>query len=251
MSESIERSIVIRARVATVWRFFSDSEWFARWWGEGSMIEAKVGAAVKIRYPGGSTVSGEVLAVEAPHAIVFSYGYDDPSKPLRPGESTVHVSLREHPLGTLVELRHELQSRELADMHVPGWRYQLSVFAKVVHAQQHEGREAIVDAWFQAWNASEAEARSDALERAVVDDVAFADDFAYLRGRDELLGQLAAVAMHMPGVALARVGKLRYAQGTALCEFAARRGEQVVMSGTNVFEFAADGRIARVTGISS
>jgi uncharacterized protein YndB with AHSA1/START domain len=249
MHESIERSIVIRARISTVWRFFSDSEAFARWWGEGSTIAAQVGGAVKIRYPGGSAVSGEVLAIEPPHAIVFTYGYDDPGKPLRPGESTVHVKLSEHPLGTLVELRHELPSRELANMHVPGWRYQLSVFAKLVHAQQHEDRDAIVDAWFSAWNASDAATRSEALERAVTDDVAFADEFAYLRGRDELLGQLAALGIHMPGVTLARVGKLRYAQGTALCDFAARRGEQQVMSGTNVFEFGSDGRIARVTGI--
>jgi uncharacterized protein YndB with AHSA1/START domain len=249
MSESIERNIVIRAQLATVWRFFSDSDWFARWWGEGSMIEAKVGGVVKICYPGGTTVSGEVLALEVPHAIVFSYGYDDPSKPLRPGESTVHVKLREHPLGTLVELRHELPNRELADMHVPGWRYQLSLFAKVVHAQQHERREAIVDAWFAAWNATDGESRSEALRSAVIDDIEFADNFAYLRGRDELLGQLAAVAVHMPGVTLARVGGLRYAQGTALCDFAARHGEQVVMSGTNVFEFAADGRVARAVGI--
>lgn len=249
MNESIERNIVIRARLTTVWSFFSDSERFARWWGEGSVIEAKIGGAVKICYPGGATVSGEVLAIEAPHAIVFSYGYDDPNKPLRPGESTVRVKLSEHPLGTLVELRHELPSRELADMHVPGWRYQLSVFAKVAHALQHEGREAIVDAWFAAWNGSDDESRARDLTRAAVDEVEFADNFAYLRGRDELLGQLAALAVHMPGVTLARVGALRYAQGTALCDFEARRGEQMMMSGTNVFEFAPDGRVARVVGI--
>jgi uncharacterized protein YndB with AHSA1/START domain len=249
MSESIERSIVIRAQPTTVWRFFSDAEQFARWWGAGSTIAAHVGGAVVICYPGGSTASGEVLAIEPLRSIVFSFGYDDPSKPLRPGQSQVHVTLHEHPSGTRLELRHVLPSRELVDQHVPGWYYQLAIFAKLVHAEQHGEREAIVDAWFSAWNAGDAEARASALDRAVVEAIEFSDGFAYLRGRDELLGHLAAIARHMPGIALVRVGALRYAQATALVDWQARRGNEVVMAGTNVFELGSDGRIARAVGI--
>lgn len=249
MSESIERSIVIRAQPATVWRFFSNAEHFARWWGEGSTIAAQVGGAVKIRYPNGSTASGEVLAIEPLRSIVFSFGYDDPSKPLRPGQSQVHVTLHEHPTGTRVELRHELSSRELVDMHVPGWHYQLAIFAKLVHAEQHAEREPIIDAWFAAWNAGDPEVRTSAIARAVIDDIEFVDGFAYVLGRDELLAHLGALARHMPGIALVRVGAPRYAQGTALVDWQARRDEAVVMAGTNVFELGADGRIARAVGI--
>jgi uncharacterized protein YndB with AHSA1/START domain len=249
MSESIERSVVIRAKPTTVWRFFSETELFARWWGEGSTIAAQVGGPVVIRYPGGSTASGEVLTLDPPRSIVFSFGYDDPSKPLRPGQSRVHVTLHEHPLGTRVELHHELPGRDLVDMHLPGWRYQLAIFAKLVHAEQHGEREAIIDAWFSAWNAEDAEARASAIERAVGDAIEFTDGFAYLRGRDELLDHLVALARHMPGIALVRVGPLRYAQATALVDWQARRGEAIVMAGTNVFELGADGRIARAVGI--
>jgi uncharacterized protein YndB with AHSA1/START domain len=251
MIELIERSIVIRAQRSTVWRFFCDAERFASWWGPGSHIDARIGGAVRICYPGGSTASGEVLAIDPPNSIVFSFGYDDPSKPLRQGASQVHVSLHEHPLGTRLELRHELPTRELADQHVPGWRYQLAIFAKLAHAQQHGEREQVVDAWFAAWNASDRDAREQALLRAVDDAVEFADGFAHLRGRDELLDHLAGIAMHMPGVTLARAGGLRYAQGTALVDWQARRDGTVLMAGTNVFELGADGRIARAVGISA
>jgi uncharacterized protein YndB with AHSA1/START domain len=251
MIEPINRSIVIRAQRSTVWRFLCDAERFASWWGPGSHIEARIGGAVRICYPGGSTASGEVLAIDPPNSIVFSFGYDDPSKPLRPGASQVHVSLHEHPLGTRLELRHELPTRELADQHVPGWRYQLAIFAKLAHAQQHGEREQVVDAWFAAWNASDRDAREQALLRAVDDTVEFADGFAHLRGREELLDHLAGIAMHMPGVTLARAGGLRYAQGTALVDWQARRDGTVLMAGTNVFELGADGRIARAVGISA
>lgn len=251
MSETIERSIVIRAQRTTVWRFFSDVEQFASWWGPGSHIDARIGGAVRICYPGGSTASGEVLAIDPPNSIVFGFGYDDPSKPLRPGASTVHVSLHEHPLGTRLELRHELPTRELADQHVPGWRYQLAIFAKLAHEQQHGEREQVIDAWFQAWNASDRGAREQALMRAVGDAVEFADGFAHLRGREELLEHLAAIAVHMPGVTLVRAGGLRYAQATALVDWQACRDAAVLFAGSNVFELGADGRIARAIGISA
>ena len=45
-----DRTISIRARPSTVWHFLSEPGMFARWWGEGSTIEARVGAPVKIVY---------------------------------------------------------------------------------------------------------------------------------------------------------------------------------------------------------
>jgi hypothetical protein len=56
--------------------------------------------------------------------------------------------------------------------------------------------------------------------------------------------------MHMPGVVLRRAGAIRYAQGTALVDWQAARDAAVLMTGTNVFELGADGRITRAVGIS-
>ena len=39
---SLEREILIHAGRETVFRFFTDSERFARWWGPGSRIEPRV-----------------------------------------------------------------------------------------------------------------------------------------------------------------------------------------------------------------
>jgi len=38
---SLERTITIRAQRSTVFRFFTDSERFARWWGKGSEIDPR------------------------------------------------------------------------------------------------------------------------------------------------------------------------------------------------------------------
>lgn len=70
---SHDRAIDICARRATVFRFFTDPERFARWWGAGSTIEPVIGGRVVIRYPDGSTASGTLQAI-VPDERAFTYG---------------------------------------------------------------------------------------------------------------------------------------------------------------------------------
>ena len=59
----VERAVIIRATPETVFRFFTDTEYWARWWGAGSTIDPRPGGRVLIRYPGGNEASGEVLEI--------------------------------------------------------------------------------------------------------------------------------------------------------------------------------------------
>ena len=56
----LDREVVICARPATVFRFFTDSQRFASWWGEGSTIEPSPRGALRIVYPNGIEAGGEV-----------------------------------------------------------------------------------------------------------------------------------------------------------------------------------------------
>ncbi|HVI01353.1 MAG TPA: SRPBCC domain-containing protein [Enhygromyxa sp.] len=251
MSFDYNRTITIRARPATVWRFFSEPEMFARWWGAGSSIEARVGAPMRIVYPDASSASGEVLALEPERMIAFSFGYDTPGKPIAPGGSRVTITLEAVAEGTRIELRHELDDANVRDMHAAGWRYHLAVFAKVVQAEQHRDLELRVDRYFRAWAELSFESRAAVLAGAVSDDVRFADAHGFTRGRVELERHIAAALTHMRGVELVRRGAVRSCQGVALADWELRAGERVLGSGTNVFELDADGMIAAVTGITS
>jgi uncharacterized protein YndB with AHSA1/START domain len=249
MSFDFNRTLTIRARPTTVWRFVSEPEQFARWWGPGSTIEARVGAPMRIVYPDASTASGEVLAFEPERMIAFSFGYDTPGKPIPPGGSRVTITIVAVAEGTRLELRHELADAALRDMHAAGWRYHLAVFARVVHAEQHCDADTRVDRYFRAWAELSFESRAAVLAAAVSDDVRFADAMGFTCGRVELERHIAAARTHMPGVELLRRGPLRACQGIALADWELRAGERVLGSGTNVFEFDADGAIAAVTGI--
>ena len=161
----VVRHVVIAARRETVFRFFTDPERFAAWWGAGSTIDARPGGALRIVYPGGSTAAGEVKEIVAGERVVFTFGYPDGRLGLPEGASTVEVTFADVPGGTRVTLRHTLGSPEQAAAHEPGWRYQLALYGKVATAEQHAGAEAIVDRWFAAWAEPDPVALADAVLR--------------------------------------------------------------------------------------
>lgn len=245
----LERSVTIAARRETVFRYFTDSERFAAWWGAGSRIEPRPGGLVHIRYPNGVVALGQVIEHSPVERVVFSYGYES-GQPIAPGASRVTVLLEETPRGTLVRLRHELATAAVRDAHVQGWRYQLAVFANVVSAEAHAGVAALADRFFALWAEPDAAKRSSELTALAVETLVFRDLHSCTEGLDDLNAHIAGAQRFMPGVVLERRGEARQCQGMALVDWRVngpdgkQRGD-----GTNVFELAPDGRIARVTGL--
>lgn len=245
----VERSIVIRARPQEVFRYFTDSERFAAWWGAGSRIEPRPGGAVLIRYPNAVTASGQVVELVEPERVVFTYGYEGEKPAIAPGGSRVTVTLKAEAEGTRVHLRHEVPSAAVRDEHVQGWRYQMAVFANVVSRERHADEVARVDRFFEVWNQKDGARRRTDLAAIAVESLVFLDQFSCTRGIDDLADHIGAAQFFMPGMELRRQGDVRSCQGTALCEWTARGpdgGEKG--RGTDVFDFGPDGRIMRVVG---
>lgn len=245
----LDRTVVIRAPRPLVFRYFTDSERFAKWWGAGSHIEGRVGGAVRIVYPNGVVARGEVTRLEPDRLVAFTYGYEDAQKPIPVGGSLVTVTLQDHRDGTQLALRHDFGTAVARDQHVPGWRFQLAVFANVATDEAQAGVERQVDTWFAAWNEGDAGQRDALLAGCASDDVRMQDRWSCVTGRDELAQHIAMCLLHAPGTTMRRRGAPRHCQGTALVDWAATdaqgnpRGQ-----GTNVVMLAADGRIAGVVG---
>jgi uncharacterized protein YndB with AHSA1/START domain len=249
LAHTLERTLTIAARRDTVFAYFADSARFAAWWGPGSSIDGRPGGAVRIRYPNGVVASGEVVEIEAPRRIAFTYGYEDPAKGLAPGASCVTVTLDEEAAGTRIRLHHELPDAAARDAHAAGWRFQLSLFANLATREAHADVGTVIGRFFLAWNTIDAQARQAMLAAAVTDDVTFRDPYAAVCGVEDLGAHITAVHAFMPGVTLAPGGEARQCQGTALCEWVARAPDGAARgAGTNVFTLAPDGRIAACVG---
>jgi uncharacterized protein YndB with AHSA1/START domain len=248
LAHQLERTILIEAPPATVFRYFTDSDRRAAWWGQGSTIDPRPGGRVFVRYPDGTEATGEVVDVDPPSRITFTYGYlkNAPG----PGESRVTITLeRAGRHGTRLRLTHDFADPAHRDHHVQGWRYQLSLFANVVANEVHADPAARVDAWFAAWSERDEQAVDAALATIASPDVRVRDRFSCLAGAADVTEHIRAWQRFMPGMRLTREGDVQHCQGQVLANWIAtgpdgkERGR-----GTNVFAFDADGRIDSVTG---
>ncbi len=245
---SMDRRVVIAAPRDLVFRYFTDSERWARWWGKGSTIDPRPEGPVNIVHANGVEMGGRVVEIDPPEKIVFTYGYRS-GTPIPEGGSLVTIRLDEHAEGTELNLSHAFAEASMRDEHVQGWRYQLSVFGNVTVNEARGNASEAVDAWFGAWSEPDTAARESVLSRIAAGDVQFRDQFSLIHGMDDLRPHLAAVHKFMPGMRITREGGVRHCQGTVLADWVARGADgQERGRGTNVFVFGPAGDIRSVAG---
>lgn len=251
---SLERTILIKAAQETVFGFFTDNARWAAWWGAGSTIDATPGGKVYIRYPNGVEASGEVIEARPPERIVFTFGYAS-GKPIPPGSSRVTIRLQLEEDGTRLQLLHEFAEAAPRDEHIPGWRFQLSLFGNLVSNEVFADASTSVDAWFAAWAIPDSTTRENALRAIATPGIQFRDLFGLLEGMADLTAHTGAVQQFMPGIRMERKGAIGHCHGMVLADWVAMSNDAANpkerMSGTNVFVFRADGKIDSVTGFTN
>jgi uncharacterized protein YndB with AHSA1/START domain len=244
----LDRTVIINAPRETVFRYFTDSARWASWWGAGSTIDPRPGGKIHIRYPEGTEVAGEVLEVNPPGRIVFTYGYVA-GNPIPAGSSQVTIQLDADRGATRLTLTHAFADAAVRGQHLQGWRYQLSLFSNVVADEVNRDASIAVDGWFDSWAEPDASVRELTLGRIAASEVRFHDRYSNIDGLAELLPHIAAAQQFMPGMRMKRTGGIRHCQGTVLADFTVVGPDgHEVASGTNVFVFAPDGRIESATG---
>ena len=244
----LDRTITIQAAPETVFGFFTDTPKWASWWGAGSTIDPQPGGALKIRYPDGTEVLGHLVELHAPERIVFTYGYAS-GKMIEPAGSLVTIVLEKSGAGTRLQLTHEFADEAVREMHVQGWRYQLSLFANVVSDAVNAGAADQIDAWFDAWADSDVASRKRTLATIAVPGLRFKDRFSNTDGVDDLVAHITGAQRFMPGIRMKRSTGVRHCQGMVLADWQAQSPDgQPRASGTNLFVLDAQGRIESVTG---
>jgi len=131
---AVEREIDIAASAETVWSFLVDPEKITRWWGSRAELDPKPGGAWRVEISGRNIARGEVLEVDPPSRLVYSFGWETAgnglSDALPPGSSVVEFNLIPTAAGTTVRLVHrDVPGGELASSHGAGWQHYLARLA--------------------------------------------------------------------------------------------------------------------------
>jgi uncharacterized protein YndB with AHSA1/START domain len=114
-----------------VFEFLTDPSKMVRWMGTEAVLEPWPGGRYHVNVNGYERASGKVLEIVPERRLVFSWGWEDESLPLAPGESTVEISLEPDGDGTRLRLTHRNLPPDLCAFHRGGWGYALPRLAAV------------------------------------------------------------------------------------------------------------------------
>jgi uncharacterized protein YndB with AHSA1/START domain len=135
-TEPIVHERQIDASPETVFGFFTDPELLTRWLAVEATLDPRPGGVCLQTHVGREDtryfMRGEFVEVEPPTRVVFTWGFENDTTAIRPGASTVEVTLEPRDGGTWLRLVHrDLPQSERGD-HDAGWAGMLDRLATVV-----------------------------------------------------------------------------------------------------------------------
>ena len=129
-TDVLVREVHIQARPETVFPFFTDAEKMARWFGSMVTLDAKPQGALRVVIGDRNVASGRYVEISPHTRVVFTFGWEAEDSLVRPGASTVEVTLAPKDGGTLVRLAHrDLPSDESRASHNEGWTHYMERLA--------------------------------------------------------------------------------------------------------------------------
>jgi uncharacterized protein YndB with AHSA1/START domain len=102
---NIEREIFIAASPETVFRFFVEPAFMARWFGHQHTLDPRPGGIFRVEVSAGNFAHGTYTEVTPHRRIAFTWGWEGRGD-LPPGCSLVEIELVPERGGTLLRLRH-------------------------------------------------------------------------------------------------------------------------------------------------
>ncbi len=122
----------VEASPETVFEFFTQGEKLQRWMGVAAEADERPGGAWRVDFNGrGSAAAGELVELDPPQRIVFTWGWEREDMPVPPGSSTVAIDLLPDGDGTIIRLTHSGLPPDSIEIHRVGWENYITRLATV------------------------------------------------------------------------------------------------------------------------
>ncbi len=125
-------TVVVRQRISgppdAVFPFLVEPERMLRWMGTEARLKPTPGGEFWVNVNGTDIAVGTYTEVDPPRRVVFTWGWDG-SDEVPPGSTTVSIELIADGDDTILELRHDGLTGDLAGRHAEGWNHFLPLLA--------------------------------------------------------------------------------------------------------------------------
>jgi uncharacterized protein YndB with AHSA1/START domain len=146
---NIEREIFIAASPETVFRFFVEPAFMARWFGQQHTLDPRPGGIFRVEVTGGKVARGAYTEVTPHRGTTFTWGWEGRDH-LPPGQSLVEIELLPKDSGTLLRLRHSglpttPEAPFTPEEHRKRWANYLARLEKAVRNPDGAGEEDLMN----------------------------------------------------------------------------------------------------------
>lgn len=141
--ESVTSQTRVAASPETIFDFFVDPKKMIQWKGIEADLDPRPGGLYRVNVTGEHIAIGEYVAIEPPHRVVFSWGWEG-NEDVPPGSSTIEITLEPEGSETLVTLIHSDLPKGAGEQHGEGWDHYLPRLALVA-----SGGDPGIDPWIQ------------------------------------------------------------------------------------------------------
>jgi uncharacterized protein YndB with AHSA1/START domain len=130
--DDLVREVLIDATPETIFPLLTTVEGHLRWEGTEAEIDARPGGVYRVVVAGEYVGLGEYVEVVPNERVVFTFGWDMPDNPIRPGSTRVEITLVPEGQKTRLRLVHSgLPDADAVEMHGQGWGHYLERLAVV------------------------------------------------------------------------------------------------------------------------
>ncbi len=121
----------IAAEVSVVFELLCTASGLQQWIAADADVDPRPGGRIAWTHDNGDRMQGRFVELEAPHRLVFTYGWADGAMGVAPESTVVEITLTAVTAGTELHLVHRQLPASAADRHAQGWRYFLSRLAEI------------------------------------------------------------------------------------------------------------------------
>jgi uncharacterized protein YndB with AHSA1/START domain len=115
--------VMIAASPATVFGFLVEPDKHLQWMGTEIEMDPRPGGIYSVLVKGEHRGLGEFVEVVPEEKVVYTFGWDQPDNPIRPGSTTVEITLEADGDKTRLRLRHHGLPEDAVGDHTHGWTH--------------------------------------------------------------------------------------------------------------------------------